>query len=161
MGGLSWRAWAGLWTLAGTLVVPMLVVWFTGDTPLVYLAWPLRYLWAWGLCLPVLDHGWLPPRATATGVLAVSLTLGLVILGDLAGLWAVHPGWFVALEGWQTPVYAWVGRLPRWFLLGRPGYLWILGAWTMVEGALASLVLWRRTRAPGGAPVRPGTLRRR
>lgn len=146
---MIWRAWAAVCVFGTTLVVPMVFVWFAGGSAVIYLGWPLRYLWAWFLGGPLLREEWIPVRLVAGGILASSLVLGGAVMGDLFGVWALHPGWFVALEVWQRPVYPWIAALPRWSFGGRPGYLWTLAAWTMVEGSVVGGALLVRVGVRG------------
>jgi hypothetical protein len=69
--------------------------------------------------------------------------ISAVTFGNLLGYYSVHPGWFVALEWWQRPIYSWLGFLPRWYYGWRPDYLWIACVWTFVEGLGVSAMLWR------------------
>jgi hypothetical protein len=143
MARLIWRRWSAFCLLAGTIVVPLLVSWFLGNTFLLFLALPLRYAWGWWLDRPILREGWLPRRPVALGLGAICGVLSIVTLIDLLGIRTFHPGWFVALEWWQRPSYSWLGFLPRWFYGYRPDYLWIASLWTLVEGLAVSVILWR------------------
>jgi hypothetical protein len=127
----------------GTIGGPLAAVWALGASPLVVLAWPARYAWAWFFCRPLLQERWVPARAVALSVLAVAGTISMLTFADLAGLLAAHPGWFVLLELWQAPTYVWLNLLPRWYFWDRPDYLWIASSWTFLESAIIFVVLWR------------------
>ena len=145
---MIWRRWAALCVLAATFVLPMLWVWFTGRSILVYAGWPLRYVWMFAVCLPMLRLAWMSPRTVAVGALTMAYGLSAVILLSLGLNLTVHPGWFVVLEAWQTPVYTWLGLLEPWYLMDRPGYLWALAVWTPIEATVVGRMLWRLGREP-------------
>ncbi len=143
MAALAWRRWSALCLLAGTVVAPLFLEVFSEGTLLRFAALPLRAAWAWWLCRPILKLRWLPPRGVALGLAAFSALLSGVTLADLLGHGSVHPGWFLALEWWQRPIYPWLALLPRWTFLYRPGYLWTVAVWNLVEGMGVAVLLWR------------------
>jgi hypothetical protein len=138
-----WRRWSALCMLVGAILGPLVFIWVAGGTFLVFLAWPARYAWFWFLCRPLLRERWLDPRHVAVSVALLAGVISLATLVDLYGLVRVHPGWFVLLEAWQAPTYSWLGLSPRWYFWMRPDYLWIASSWTLVEGAAATVLLWR------------------
>jgi len=151
-----WRAWSAIALIAGTAVLPLFLEVFSGGAPTRFLAQPLRWAWAGLLVLPILRAGWLSPRLAALGVTAFTTLLSGIVLVDLAGLRFIHPGFLLALEWWQRGLYPWIEMLPRWYLLGRPGYLWIVAIWTFVEGAVVGhLLFWRVGRTPSSEPSTP------
>jgi len=143
MAALIWRGWSALCLLAGTVVLPLFLEVFAGGSLLRFAALPLRWAWALGPARAILRAGWLPPRAVAAGLTTLCLVLAGVPLLDLAGRASIHPGWFLALEWWQRPLYPWVELLPRGYLLWRPAYLWIVAAWTLAEGLAVAVALQR------------------
>lgn len=157
MAGLIWRGWAALCLLAGAVVLPLFLEVFAGGSVFRFLALPLRYAWAWWLGRPLLRAGWLPPRGVAVGLAAFSTLVSGVVLVDLAGFGSFHPGWFLGLEWWQRPAYPWIELLPRWFLRYRPGYLWTVALWNLLEAWAIGLALWRWRPATALSDPRPST----
>jgi hypothetical protein len=143
MARLIWRRWSAFCVLSGTIIVPLVFIWVAGGTLLVFLAWPLRYLWAWFLCRPLLRDGWLSVRWVSVGLGLAAGLISLAVFVDLYGSVSVHPGWFVMLEAWQAPTYSWLGLMPRWYFWDRPDYLWLASSWTVVEATVLTAVLWR------------------
>ncbi|MEQ9398571.1 MAG: hypothetical protein RJQ04_05335 [Longimicrobiales bacterium] len=154
MGRLIWRGWAAACLLAGAVVAPLFLEVFSGGSPLRFLALPLRYAWIVWLVLPILAEGWLRPRAVAVALLGFATVLSGVILSDLATGASVHPGWFLTLEWWQRPLYPWLDLLPPWTALYRPGYLWTLATWNLVEAAVLAALAWRWSSRTGGPALR-------
>ncbi|MDT8369606.1 MAG: hypothetical protein RQ745_10400 [Longimicrobiales bacterium] len=144
-----WRAWAALCLVAGVVLVPLFLEVFSGGSPARFLALPLRYVWAFALALPILRAGWIPVRPLAIVLVGLTGTISAITLAELSGWIFTHPGWFLALEWWQRPIYPWIEAfLPRGRILDRPLYLWITSIWNGVEGAaLAHYLFWH---------VRPG-----
>jgi hypothetical protein len=135
-------------------VAPLFLEVFAGGSPIRFLALPLRYAWVWCLGIPILREGWLPSRAVAVMLTAFCAVVSAVTLWDLVGLGyrSVHPGWFLGLEWWQRPLYPWVDLLPRWWWRDRPGYLWVVSAWNLVEGVALSVLFWSARGRPEGSP---------
>jgi hypothetical protein len=153
MGQLIWRGWAAFCLLSGAAVAPLFLEVFAGGSALRFLALPLRYAWLAWLGLPILRQRWLPPRAVAVGLAAFALSVSGVTLVDLLAWREAHLGWFLALEWWQRPAYPWLDLLPRWWWLDKPGYLWTVSAWNLLEGVTVSVLVWRLAtpgRASGG-----------
>ena len=145
MGRLIWKGWAALCLLAGTVVVPLFWEVFSGGSALRFLAILIRYAWIRWLAWPILREGWLPTRWVAAGLLSFVVVLCGGVWADLLGFTRLHPGWFLTLEWWQRPLYPWLDLVPRFYVMDRPGYLWIAVLWTFVEGiAFTGLLLrWR------------------
>jgi len=124
-------------------VVPLFWEVFSAGTPLRFAALPIRYGWFILLALPVLRARWISPRWVAIALVSFSMLLTGMTLIDLLGFRFIHPGWFLAVEWWQRPMYPWLELLPRWTLLDRPGYLWMVCLWHLIEGAaVAHLLFW-------------------
>ncbi len=156
MARLIWRGWAALCLLSGAVVVPLFLEVFSGGSWLRFTALVLRYAWLWLLGLPILREGWLPARWAAVTLLGFCALVSGMVMTDLLGYGSVHPGWFLGLEWWQRPIYPWIDLLPRWHFRSRPGYLWIVCVWNVVEAAAVSLVVWKirgRGREIGEPPA--------
>jgi hypothetical protein len=149
--GRVWRGWAALCLVAGTVVVPLFWEVFSGGSLLRFLALPIRAFWIGGPVRLLLRERWVDPRVPAALVGGIVGAMALAVGLDLAGLRFVHPGWFLGMEWWQRPLYPWLALLPAFEAAGRPGYLWMVWAWTVVEGVCA--VLWL-TRAGSSPPAR-------
>lgn len=142
--GRAWRCWAALCLILGTVVVPLFWEVFSAGSILRFAGLPIRYAWFVLLALPLLRERWISPRWVAVALLGFSLLITGMTLINLFGLRFIHPGWFLALEWWQRPLYPWIEVLPRWTLLERPGYLWTVSLWHLLEGAVvAHLLFWR------------------
>lgn len=158
MASLIWRGWAALCLLSGTVVLPLFLEVFSGGTVVRFLALPLRWAWAWWPGRAILRAGWLPARTFGVGLATFTLVLTGVPLLDLMGWTSVHPGWFLAMEWWQRPLYPWVELLPRGYLNWRPRYLWIVAFWTLLEGLAVAAALHRWRPGNGsGQPPPPGS----
>lgn len=144
-----WRAWSAACVVAATVVVPLFVEVFAGGSPVRFAALPLRWAWMAGPVRGVLAAGWLPPRPVALVVAGGVLLLASGTGVDLAGLASLHPGWFLTLEWWQRALWPYLDLLPRALLGYRPIYLWVAWGWTVVEGAVAAVLLWRLGDRPG------------
>ena len=151
---MIWRGWACFCLLSGAVVAPLFLEVFAGGTWLRFMALPLRYGWLLLLAFPLLRERWLSPRGTSVSLVLFALILSAVTFFDLLGHGSVHPGWFLGLEWWQRPIYPWIDLLPRWYLRDRPGYLWMVAAWNVVEAAGGGWLLWRQgdpTASPNAA----------